>query len=152
MQPERPMTTVRKDDLDILVVACLKYLPDDLDEDVSAAFGRLDDARHQGADPIPGADPRPDGFWGRVEIAGYRDATGWVTDEPRFGLQMAVVRDWDGRVIDEFAMGPNSRIEHLPTPMKRPGPRAITASGSAAEGDAGDPDEYLTGDDDEDEF
>ena len=151
--PEYPMTTVRKDDLDVLLTACLRHVPSGPDPDLQMAFGRLDDARRADAAPEPAADPRPDGFWGRVEIAGYRDATGWVTDEPRFGLQMAVVRDWDGRVIDEFAMGPNSRIEHLPTPLKRPeAPKAITVWGSAAEGEAGDPDEYLTDDDEDDEF
>ena len=143
--PEYPMTTVRKDDLDIIVPLCLRYFPDDVAPDVPLALSRLQIARrvgHAEAAAEPEADARPDGFWGRVEIAGYRDATGWVTDEPRFGLQMAVVRDWDGRVIDEFAMGPNSRIEHLPTPLKRPGPRAALPPG--------DPDVAWAGDEPED--
>ena len=44
---------------------------------------------------------------------------------------MAVVRDWDGREMAAVTIGPNSQVVYLPTPLKRPEPRAaITASAS----------------------
>jgi transcriptional regulator with XRE-family HTH domain len=80
------------------------------------------------ADPaalLPGypEDPEPslpEGVYGRVELPGYRNHTGWVTEETRFGVQMAVVRDWDGAVAAEVAPGPLCQFVHLPTPLKRP--------------------------------
>ena len=68
------------------------------------------------------ADTRPPGFWGRIELPGYRAYTGWIASEERFGQQMAVVRDWDGRETATVIPGPNSPIVHLPTPLRRPGP------------------------------
>jgi hypothetical protein len=65
-------------------------------------------------------DPRPDGFYGRVEIPGMRNHTGWVTEETRFGTQLAVIRDWNGAVIAEMGIGPACRVLHLPTPLKPP--------------------------------
>jgi hypothetical protein len=38
----------------------------------------------------------PEGEFGRIEMPGYRQHTGWVTDGTRFGHPVAVVRDWDG--------------------------------------------------------
>jgi transcriptional regulator with XRE-family HTH domain len=74
----------------------------------------------------------PEGVYGRVELPGYRNHTGWVTEETRFGVQMAVVRDWDGAVVAEVAPGPLCQFVHLPTPLKRPEPqeRAAITSGS----------------------
>lgn len=121
--------TVLKADLAELVLACLKHLPDDLDADVRRALNRLMDARHQDIETEAELeeDPRPDGFWGRAEIPGMRNHTGWITEETRFGTQLAVVRDWDGRVIAEMGIGPACRVLHLPTPLKRPEPpKAIT--------------------------
>lgn len=141
MQPEYPMATVRKDDLDVAAGLILRYVPDDAlnNQDVRASFGRLDDARHEdaGAAAEPEGDTRPDGFWGRVEIAGYRDATGWVTEQTRFGQQCAVVSDWEGRETDTFILGPNSRVLHLPTPLKRPGPVAAITAGDDEDLDDG---------------
>jgi transcriptional regulator with XRE-family HTH domain len=81
----------------------------------------------------PGAEPQlPDGRWGRIEMPGYRQHTGWIADEPRFGQQAAVVRDWDGRVVAEVFLGPACRVVYLPTPLNRPGPdepQAIAAGG-----------------------
>lgn len=72
--------------------------------------------------------PLPDGIFGRIELPGRRNHTGWIADEPRFGIQMAVVRDWDGNVIAEVGVGPLVQIVRLPTPLKRPEPpKAITA-------------------------
>lgn len=74
----------------------------------------------------------PEGIYGRIELPGYRNHTGWVTEETRFGVQMAVVRDWDGRVVAEVAPGPLCQFVHLPTPLKRPEPqeRAAITSGN----------------------
>lgn len=92
-------------------------------------------------DTAPKADEPalPEGIYGRVELPGYRNHTGWVTEETRFGVQMAVVRDWDGRVVAEVAPGPLCQFVHLPTPLKRPDPqeRAAITSG------AGGSDDYL---------
>lgn len=128
--PEYPMASVRKDDLDVLVIACLRHLPDEPGQDVAAAFARLEDARHEAAGAIPEEDPRPDGFFGRVELPGYRQHTGWLAEETRFGQQLAVVRDWDGNVLAEVCIGPMCQVVHLPTPLRRPEPpKAITAGG-----------------------
>jgi len=99
-----------------------------------------------GPDPDP---PLPDGIYARVEIAGYRDATGWVTEETRFGQQAAVVRDHGGRVTDVFILGPNSRMVALPTPMKRPDPPKAITAGSTWD-DKDDDGDYSWGDDDDD--
>jgi hypothetical protein len=151
--PEYPMATVRKDDLDVLLVACLQYLPGDPDPDIRTAFARLHGARGEDADPETGPEPAgepplPDGFYGRVEIPGMRNHTGWVTEETRFGQQLAVVRDWNGAVVAEMGIGPACRVLHLPTPLKRPGPAAaITAGGWAAPDGDYDPDEDPAEDD-----
>jgi hypothetical protein len=65
----------------------------------------------------------PEGTFGRIELPGYRNHTGWVTEETRFGVQMAVVRDWDGRVVAEVAPGPLCQFVYLPTPLRRPEPQ-----------------------------
>jgi hypothetical protein len=142
MQPEYPMATVRKDDLDVAAGLILRYVPDDAlnNPDVRAAFGRLDDARHEdtGAAAEPEGDTRPDGIWGRVELPGWRNHTGWITDEVRFGEQMCVVRNWDGQVIAMVKLGPACQVLPLPTPLKRPGPvAAITAGGDDEDLDDG---------------
>ena len=98
----------------------------------------------------PEATPLPEGIFGRVELPGYRQHTGWITEETVFGLQMAVIRDWDGRVLAEVALGPGSQVVHLPTPLKRPEPRAALPRGTGWDDGPGedfDPDEDL---DDED--
>lgn len=143
MAAEYPMAAVRKDDLDVLLVACLKYLPDEPDQDITAAFGRLGDARREdaGAVPEPDEDPRPDGFYGRVELPGWRNHTGWITDEVRFGEQMCVVRDWDGHVLAMVRLGPACQVLPRPTPLKRPEPRAALPPGSGWDGDGPDDDE-----------
>ena len=100
-------------------------------------------------DPEPDPEPPlPGGIFGRVELPGYRQHTGWITEEPRFGQQMAVVRDWDGREVAMAALGPGCQVVVLPTPRKRPEvPKAITAGAeSAAYAD----DEDWSDDDDDD--
>lgn len=64
--------------------------------------------------------PLPEGQFGRIELPGYRQHTGFVTEESRFGVQVATVRDWDGQVIAEVMPGPGSQFVHLPAPLKRP--------------------------------
>lgn len=124
---ETETVTVARADLHAVVSACLRYLPDDVDPDIQMAFGRLNDARHDEAAPAPEPeDPRPEGIYARVELPGYRHHTGWITEEPRFGLQMAVVRDWDGREVAMVAVGPGCQVVAVPAPLKRPEPpRAI---------------------------
>jgi hypothetical protein len=145
MDEENPMTetvTVLKADLDTLVAASLRWLPDDLDTDARLAFDRLYDARYE--TPAAGGDqpePLPDGIFGRVELPGWRNHTGWITDEVRFGEQMCVVRDWDGRVIAMVKLGPACQVLPLPTPLKRPEPRLALPAGR---GEDQDPDEDLT--------
>lgn len=133
------MTTVRKDDLDVLVVACARYLPDDpedMDPGIRMALSRLDDARQPGREAAA-PDPLPPGRWGRIEIPGYRENEGWISEETRFGLQVAVVRDRDGTETAAVGMGPLCRVVWLPVPDPRPEPRlALPAGGSPwADGD-----------------
>ena len=73
--------------------------------------------------PVPAAaqaPPLPPGRWGRVELPGYRQHTGWITEETRFGVQMAIVRNFDGIEEAAVAVGPGSRVVFLPTPLRRP--------------------------------
>ena len=92
----------------------------------------------------PAAEERPPGIWARVELPGWRNHTGWITEEMRFGTAAAVVRDWDGREVAVVYPGPACQVLPLPTPLKRPDPvAAITA------GDDGDPWVHPDSDDDE---
>jgi len=129
---EYPVTTVRKDDLDVLVVACLKYLPDSLDPDIQSAFLRVNTAR-QAPPEIPAQEPAPlpPGRYGRVEIPGYRENEGWISEETRFGLQVAVVRDREGTETAAVGIGPLCRVVWLPVPEADPEPvLALPAGGS----------------------
>lgn len=109
--PETPYDVVR-------VTEALEYAQKALDGEVPEPE----------AGPEP---PLPAGQFARVELPGYRQHVGWVTDENRFGVQMAVVRDWDGREMAAAVIGPNSQVVYLPTPLKRPEPQqAITGWGS----------------------
>jgi hypothetical protein len=73
--------------------------------------------------------PLPDGVYARIEMPGRREHTGWVTDETRFGVQAAVVRDWDGRELAAVFPGPACRLIYLPTPLRRPEPQAALTAG-----------------------
>lgn len=87
--PEYPMASVRKDDLDVLVIACLRHLPDEPGPDVAAAFARLEDARHEAAEatpaPEPGAAPSGDGQWMFITFMGRIEYTGYVTEITKNG-------------------------------------------------------------------
>lgn len=87
------------------------------------AAGKAEPAAEPEPDPEP---PLPPGFFGRVELPGWRNYTGWFTSG---GGDIRLVSDWDGNVIAEFVQGPNCLVIHLPTPQKRPDPpKAITAA------------------------
>ena len=83
-------------------------------------------------DPEP---PLPDGIFGRVELPGWRNHTGWITDEVRFGEQMCVVRNWDGQVVAMVKLGPACQVLPLPTPLKRPEPKAAITAGARDDDD-----------------
>lgn len=122
--------SVLRDDLDVLLVACLKYLPDNPDPGIPAAFSRLNDARHEApADSAPDPEPVPPGRYGRVEIPGYRENEGWISEETRFGQQVAVVRDREGCETAAIGIGPLCRVVWLPVPGLHPEPLAITSGG-----------------------
>ena len=147
MQPENETVTVRRDDLELLrkVAAC--YVPHPPTDDIREVMERtLAALRGPGGAEVAEAElePLPEGFFGRVEIPGMRNHTGWVTEETRFGAQLAVVRDWNGAVIAEMGIGPACRVLHLPTPLKRPDtPLAITSGDFSDEYDPlGDDDQY----------
>lgn len=85
--------------------------------------------------PPDAAEPSmPPGRYARIEIPGFRQNTGWVTEETRFGVQCAVVRDWSGVVEAEVVIGPGSRVVYLPTPLKRPEPQAAIECGTGGFG------------------
>lgn len=90
-----------------------------------------------GGQPVaaPAEPPLPPGQFARVELPGYRNHTGWVTEETRFGAQTAVVRDWDGREIAAVALGPGCQVLFLPTPLRRPEPELAALPAGAHYGD-----------------
>ena len=56
---------------------------------------------------------------------------GWISEETRFGLQVAVVRDREGTETAAVGIGPLCRVVWLPVPDPRPEPRlALPAGGS----------------------
>jgi transcriptional regulator with XRE-family HTH domain len=96
----------------------------------------------------PAPDPEPSGRYGRVEMPGYRENEGWITEETRFGLQVAVVRDREGTETAAIGMGPLCRVVWLPVPETRPEPPALPPGTGWDDGpDGGDGD--LGDDDDE---
>jgi len=136
--------TVLKADLDILVAACTSYLPADVNPEVHEAFGRLlegFDEAHGIKDQAAG--PLPPGRFGRVEIPGYRENEGWISEETRFGLQVAVVRDREGCETAAIGIGPLCRVVWLPVPSPRPEPRLALPPG--------DPDVAWAGEDDDED-
>ena len=122
---------------------------DDLDDGQREADMRIGEAvaEHLGLTLAAAEPPLPEGQYARVELPGYRQHTGWVTEETRFGVQMAVIRDWDGREMAAAVIGANSQVVYLPTPRKRPDPLAI-AMAIEASGDF-DGDFYEPDDDDD---
>lgn len=79
-------------------------------------------------DLVEAAPPLPPGQYARIELPGFRNHTGWITEETRFGAQAAVVRGRDGLVEAAVVLGPGCRIVYMPLPSERPEPpRAITS-------------------------
>jgi hypothetical protein len=82
--------------------------------------------------PVPGPaepelPPQPEGEYGRVEIPGFRNNTGWITEGFRAGAGFLVISDRDGTVLAEVAPGPNTRIVHLEVPPERPAAATLLA-------------------------
>ena len=90
---------------------------------------------HREPGPQPGdgeeSPDLPDGTWARVEMPGYRENTGWVTEGDCFGARAAVVRDWDGGIEAEVILGPGCRVVRLPAPLRRPEPRVALPAGDS---------------------
>jgi hypothetical protein len=102
----------------------------------------------EGDEVVPAPDPQPPGRYGRIEIPGYRENEGWISEETRFGLQVAVVRDREGTETAAIGMGPLCRVVWLPVPETRPEPPALPPGTGWDDGpDGGDGD--LGDDDDE---
>lgn len=120
------LITVRRDHLEtrLAYLASGPWTPSDK-PDVAGAWKGLTEAKD--ADLDAQEPPLPPGRWGRVELPGYRQHTGWITEETRFGVQMAIVRDFDGIEEAAVAVGPGSRVVFLPTPLRRPEPEPLTA-------------------------
>lgn len=138
------MVTVARDDLDTLIRACLRYLPGAPDPALQAAFNRLSGARYETPESAPDPEPAPPGRYGRVEIPGYRENEGWISEETRFGLPVAVVRDREGCETAAIGIGPLCRVVWLPVPGLEPEPRlALTAGESGWDDDLDDDDEPL---------
>lgn len=93
-----------------------------------------DGPERSGAPEAAQGDGLPEGIYARVEMPGYRQHTGWVTEETRFGAQVAVIRDWDSRPVAEVAFGPGCQLVHLPTPRKRPDAPLAVTDGSEDDG------------------
>jgi len=96
------------------------------------AIDRVRAALHAAKKPAAEADdaPLPPGRWGRVELPGYREDTGWLAEETRFGQVVIVVRDWNGAEVANAIIGPMCRVVYLPTPLRRPEPRAALPAAS----------------------
>lgn len=129
MDAETETVTVRRDDLELLQKVCACYAPHPPGDDIREVMERTLAAL--GGAPEPSEpDPLPPGRYGRVEIPGYRENEGWISEETRFGLQVAVVRDREGAETAAIGVGPLCRVVWLPVPEARPEPRlALTAGG-----------------------
>lgn len=142
--------TVRRDDLETMMayLASGPWTPAEK-PGVAEAWRRLTEAKDAGLEAAEAAEavqepPLPPGRWGRIEIPGFRQHTGWITEETRFGVQMAIVRDFSGIEEAAVAVGPGSRVVFLPTPLRRPEPELpALPAGEAYEGyyEPGDEDE-----------
>jgi hypothetical protein len=117
---------VRRDDvrqiLEGHVVEDYEGLPRTLE-----AFHRLGDAVKA---PGGAEAPLPDGEFGHVELPGFVQHTGWVTEGTRAGCPVLVIRDWDGRKIAEVVPQAMRQFIALPTPLKRPEPQAALPAGA----------------------
>jgi hypothetical protein len=145
--------TVSRADLELLQKVCACYAPYPVTDDIREVMERTLAALREpaGGEEAPAGDSRPDGIWGRVELPGRRDHTGWIASASVFGAEGLVVRDWDGRIIADVVMGPACQVVRLPTPLKRPEPRPALPAGGWGWDGAGE-DEAGEGLDDEPAF
>lgn len=139
MPLENETVPVRADDLTVILgllpadpVAPAKW-PPAIAERLSRVVAQL----HAEREPVEAEIvPMPPGRWGRVELPGRRDHTGWCNEELRYGVQMLIVRNWDGGEIAAVAIGPACQVLYLPAPLNRPEPaqqrRALAAGDSYA--------------------
>jgi hypothetical protein len=126
--------TVRREDLETMMayLAAGPWTPADK-PGVAEAWRRLTEAKDAGLEEreaiaaLPLEPPLPPGQFGRIELPGYRNHTGWITEETRFGVQLAVIRDWDGHEVAAVAVGPLCQVVYLPTPLRRPDPGPLAA-------------------------
>jgi transcriptional regulator with XRE-family HTH domain len=114
-------------------------------EAIGVPASRLLPPEHLGR-PAP-EPPVPAGRWGRIEIPGYRENEGWITEETRFGLQVAVVRDRDGTETAAIGIGPLCRVVWLPAPDPEPRLALPAGEGFGYELGEGDYDDEDDGDD-----
>jgi hypothetical protein len=80
-------------------------------------------------EPAPVELPLPPGRFGRVELPGWRNHTGFLAEEIRFGQQVMVVRDFNGAEVANVIIGPMCQVIYLPAPLKRPEPQAALPAG-----------------------
>lgn len=132
---------IAADDLDRLLTMLADPGPgQNYPDEITEFLARMDARLHAGRVPDEPVDaeivPMPPGRWGRVELPGRRDHTGWCNEELRYGCQMLIVHDWDGGEIAAVAIGPACQVLYLPTPLHRPEPpqqrRALAAGDSYA--------------------
>lgn len=125
--------TVLREDLETMMayLASGPWTPADKPE-VAGAWRRLTEAKDAGLEAReaagqPQEPPLPPGIYARVELPGWRNHTGWVTAEMRFGATAAVVRDWEGNEVAMVYPGPACQVLPLPTPLRRPDPEPLAA-------------------------
>jgi hypothetical protein len=122
------MITVRRDDLlAVLARAGTGNWDPETDPEFAAVWGRLTEAKDA---PAEAGLPLPDGEFGHVELPGFVQHTGWVTEGTRAGCPVLVIRDWDGRKIAEVVPQAMRQFIALPTPLKRPEPQAALPAGA----------------------
>ena len=81
----------------------------------------LHDAGPQGTGPAAPAEPQePAGEYAMIELPGYVDHVGWLTDGTRCGQPVIIVSDRDGRKLAEVSPGAYRRIVPLQVPPERP--------------------------------
>ena len=139
MSTENETVTILRADLEFLRKVCACYVPYPPMDDVSDVMGRTLAALGEPDDtPEPPPVPLPDGRFGRIEIPGYRENEGWITEETRFGLQVAVVRDRAGVETAAIGIGPLCRVVWLPVPVLDCEPQAALTAGDDPDDDDGE--------------
>jgi hypothetical protein len=128
-EPLPALALVRSDDLSLFFskLGGRQFLR--AGSDAGAAESRLREAAQEPSE-CPAEPPLPDGEFGHVELPGFVQHTGWVTEGTRAGCPVLVIRDWDGRKIAEVVPQAMRQFIALPTPLKRPEPQAALPAGA----------------------